>query len=79
MMPIGLDELKDFKRKLATLEAVRARIEPQWREIRDYVFPDRGFFSKLGDGKDDGTKRRRLVINGTSALAVNTLSDCRAA
>jgi hypothetical protein len=64
----------DLRRRLEDMKTVRDRISPQWQEIRDYVFPDRGFFPHLGEQKDDGVKRRRLLINSTSAQASRTLA-----
>lgn len=71
---IGLEDIKDIKRRLDVLETVRSRILPQWVELRDYVFSDGGFFSSLGEYKDDGKKTRRYIINGTASKAVDTLA-----
>lgn len=56
-----------------TLRNVEQKHESQWRELRDYVNPNRGRFS--GDKPDDYSPSYSKILDGTPQTSLRTLSS----
>ncbi len=79
----GLPEAAPYKRRLAEMKAVRAQIEPLWREIQRYILPSLG---KYLDGDAQGAHgeiarigeemfRRSMILDSSPTKMALTAAD----
>ena len=66
------DRVKAYKRRWKALQQKRERMLPLWRELRDYVNPER--FEFEDETRDAGDNLYSKIYNNTPLLAAGTES-----
>ena len=68
--------VRDLRRWLGQLQEERRSWEPFWRDVKDYIVPDRGRYlcGESATEVNDGSRKDTKIINGAATKASGTMA-----